>query len=175
MIYKTMTALLLAAAVAGPAAADSTADTYKEEFAKVRAHALSLVDKHLKHIEAEFDRNRGAYAKRALDESLPKVADSDAAEDAQDDAEDRADAPAAKGDCNSAADGKPGASNGVAKDGAATTEPGNGGKGGTVIVDGSKPGDCYSANGGDGGSNWIVRGDNKSVGNGGDGGKIGPR
>jgi hypothetical protein len=169
MFPKTLTALLLTIAIAGPAAADETADLYKAEIAKVRAQALSLVDKHLERMSVEFDRNFDAYAKRAVEHSLPRTAANDDAVD--DNADDVADAPAASKatDCNSAADGKPGASNGSDK----SAEAGNGGKGGTVIVEGSaKAGDCYSANGGDGGSNWIVRGNNKSVGNGGDGGKI---
>jgi hypothetical protein len=69
--------------------------------------------------------------------------------------------------CVSAADGKPGTNN-------SAPGTGNGGKGGTVIIDGkAASGGCYSANGGDGGSNNYSWGKNNVVGgNGGDGGKI---
>jgi hypothetical protein len=71
-------------------------------------------------------------------------------DDDDDDGETAADSTAPGKPCVTNKDGKPGENN------SAGPNVGNGGKGGTIVLDGEvAPGDCVSANGGDGGSNNL--------------------
>ena len=162
MFHKTVAALILALLCVPAVAQAETSAPKKLE---------KLIEARDKSAKVWLDFMKGTEMKDAkdMDGFFAKIFGSKAAgaDDADDDADDDDDDVASADEpCVSAADGKPGVSNsnGVGS---------NGGKGGTVIIDGkAATGDCYSANGGDGGSGNYSFGNNKVGGNGGKGGKI---
>lgn len=108
------------------------------------------------HVHANAKDAQSAYAAGEADEDDTDDDDADGDDDYSD----------ASAPCMTNADGQPGAHN------SAGPNTGNGGAGGTIILEGKPaPGDCVSANGGKGGSfNWGTNLGN--TGNGGKGGKI---